>query len=223
MIRMLNVCKAKSDGKDIKMVLNRACATFPPLSRTAIFGSIHSGKPTLGQILQKLEIPDYGTVEFAARLSPVLGNSRGVNPYLSGAENVQILARLLCTDPTETLTFVDQFAELGAELYLPVGQYSAAKRAQLSYALSYATRFQFYLADETTGAGDFAFKQKCEAMLVKRLESGGLILLCSQANIAAKYCDRFYALALGRLVRCATCSEALHLSQTSFESNHDRH
>jgi capsular polysaccharide transport system ATP-binding protein len=214
MIQLINVSCVRQYAGRTRIVLYRLNASFPDRTRTAIIGGSGSGKSTLARFIFGAEQPSSGLILRGGGVSPVLGSTGGMNFNLSGPENVALLAGLLGVDRVATLAFVQAFSELGPDMQLPLKYYSPAMRARLGFGLSFALQNPFILADETTGAGDAAFRQKCDATLMDRLDHSGLILVSSNPTNAQKLCDRFYALAQGRLFRCETAQEAQILAQT---------
>jgi len=212
-IQLVNTSLIGQFSGQLQVILHRASAAFPLLSRTAIICDLGTAKTTLSRMLQNVDAPNRGHILNHAQLSPTLGNTRGFNPYLSGSENVQLLARIMGYDPCNTFAFVNTFSALGPDLDVAVRLLPASKRAKIGYAFSYATRFPYYLAEDSVGASDDDFKLKCDAMLELRLQNAGLIFLTAQIAAAEKYANRFYAFTLGRLFLCASARDAFDLVQ----------
>lgn len=212
MIRLVNLCYANAAASHQRVLFHNASASFPPGSRSAILGAPGAGKSTLARLLSGKVQPDRGHVLGSHQVIAPLGYAAAFNPWLSGAENIRHLARLLGADSRHVLAFAAWFCELGADFDRPVQTYTPVMRASLGYALSYAIPRPFLLADETTGTGDERFRAKCDAMLLARLESCGLIFLTRQASTASRFCDQFYALARGRLLRCDSAAAAQQLA-----------
>ncbi len=209
-------------GNSVAALLHRANAKFPASSHTAIVSHASFNKSMLSQLLLKTALPQRGQVFQHGQLSPVLGNTQAFNAHLTGAENVQILARIMGENPLSVVAFVEQFCALGDDFYRPIRLISPIKKAMIGYAFSFAAHFPFYLAEDMVGTGDTAFKAKCEAMLMQKMDRAGMIFLTSNAKAAEKYCDRFYALAKGRFLACASATDAFELSHmTEKENTHD--
>jgi capsular polysaccharide transport system ATP-binding protein len=60
---------------------------------------------------------------------------------MSGFDNIRFIARLYGVPVKEAIGFVDDFAELGRLLYLPVRIYSSGIHARLAVALTLAINF----------------------------------------------------------------------------------
>ncbi len=208
MIQLINIRLSRHIDGHIRAIFHRLSAVFPFGSRTAIIGAPGSGKSTLARMVLGIDRPDRGLILNASSIASALGFSSAMNGHLSAAQNIALLCRLNGSDPVSTFAFVSQFADVTRDLDLPLKYTSPAMRARLCHALSLAAPARYYLADEMIGAGDAAFRQKCEAYLAQRPDPAGLLFFTAQAAAAQKFCDRFYALANGRLIDCATADEA---------------
>jgi len=71
---------------------------------------------------------------------------------------------------------VEDFSELGAAFYKPTSSLAPGKRVQLALALSLNTEFDMYLADDMSASTNPAFREKCDAALLDKLKSSGLIM-----------------------------------------------
>ena len=124
--------------------------------------------------------------------------SGGFEVAMSGLDNVRFIARLYDIPIQDALDFVDDFAELGSKLYLPVNTYSSGMRARLAFALTLVIDFECYLIDEVIAVGDARFQRKCyDALFVKRAHCA-MILISHDLEIIRSYCDKALVLKNGR-------------------------
>jgi len=72
---------------------------------------------------------------------------------------------------------VEDFADLGGAFFKPISELAPGKRVQTALALSLNTDFDAYLADDMNVSNTIAFREKCDAALMDRLEGAGLIML----------------------------------------------
>ena len=70
------------------------------------------------------------------------------------------MARIYGVDTDALIDYVQDFAELGDFLDMPVRAYSSGMKARLAFGLSMGVSFDWYLVDEITAVGDAAFKRK---------------------------------------------------------------
>ena len=89
------------------------------------------------------------------------------------------------------------FSELGDYLYHPVRTYSAGMKARLYFAIATAVAPDIVIVDETLGAGDAYFAQKCAertgafnlGLGTTLLPGFALNLALAQANVPARHLD----------------------------------
>ena len=110
--------------------------------KIAVLGRNGSGKSTLVKLIGGVEFPTSGTIQRGLRLSWPLAFSGGVSGFMTGAACARFIARLYNRDEKEVLAFVDDFAELGRQLYIPIDAYSSGMRARLMFALVAGDRFR---------------------------------------------------------------------------------
>lgn len=117
---------------------------------------------------------------------------------MSGIDNIRFIARVYNVPLDDAVAFVDDFAELGRLLYLPVKTYSSGMRARLAFALTLAIDFECFLIDEVIAVGNSRFHQKChDALFVKRKHCS-MILVSHDTHILRQYCNKALVLRNGR-------------------------
>lgn len=173
--------------------------------RVGILGRNGSGKTTLLRLVCAITEPESGTIQRHGTLAPVLSLGAGLEPELSGLENIRLLAALagLSAEQEEEITaFVADFAELDhATLRLQVKRYSSGMMARLSFAMAIVQNPDLLVVDEALAVGDAAFQQKCYDALEKYCGQGGSLLLVSHAaGEIRRLCTRALLLDAGRLV-----------------------
>jgi capsular polysaccharide transport system ATP-binding protein len=199
MIRFTGVSKVYRTRSGLRRVLENADFTLEPGAALAICGANGAGKSTLLRLIAGVEAPSSGTIERNMTVSWPLGHGSAFQSSLSGADNARFVARIYGRDIAETLGFVDDFAELGAYLKMPVRTYSAGMMARLAFAVSLAVDFDCYLVDEIVAAGDARFQQRCHDALMARRGRGTLVMVSHDPGILALYCRQGATLIDGRL------------------------
>ena len=122
----------------------------------------------------------------------------GFEAAMSGLDNIRFIARIYGVPIEDAVAFVDDFAELGRLLYLPVKTYSSGMRARLAFGLTLAVDFECFLIDEVISVGDARFQQKCYDALFVRRQHCAMILVSHDTNIIKQYCNKALVLKAGR-------------------------
>ncbi len=157
----------------------------------AFLGRNGAGKTTLVNIIGGAEPPDSGRMVTDASISWPVGLAGGFQPSLTAKENVKFVARLYSEkqDIPRIVDFVREFAEIEEYFDMPIRTYSSGMRSRVSFGLSMAFDFDYYLIDEVTAVGDPHFRQKCTtALLEKRDKKAGFIVVSHQMDIVRKFC-----------------------------------
>lgn len=194
--------------------------TVPAGQVHGLLGANGAGKTTLLRLLFGLIAPDAGTVALLGRRlhGPGSGALDQVGgfveeptfyPYLSGAANLTLLAKLDGGDPSrervqELLARVD----LGRRGSDRVGGYSTGMRQRLGIAAALLRDPRLLLLDEPTSGLDPAGAQAV-AVLVRELADQGVAVLLSSHQIGEleKVCDGYTFMRGGRIVWRGSAAE----------------
>ena len=101
--------------------------------------------------------PDRGRITVTGAISWPIGLTGTIQGDLTGIQNVRFLGRIYGVDTDELVDFVGSFADLGPNYAEPVRTYSSGMRGRLAFGMAMGIRFDTYLIDEVTAAGDAAF------------------------------------------------------------------
>jgi capsular polysaccharide transport system ATP-binding protein len=181
-----------------KDVLQDVSFSIGPGEKMAVLGRNGAGKSTLIKIVGGVERPSRGAIRRGMSMSWPLAFGGGFEAAMTGLDNIRFIARLYNRPIRETIERVDDFAELGSNLLLPVRLYSSGMRARLAFALTLAIDFDCYLIDEVISVGDQRFHRKChEALFVERKDTA-MILVSHDMGIIREYCSSGLVLKRGR-------------------------
>jgi capsular polysaccharide transport system ATP-binding protein len=190
-----------------------------PGEHMAVLGRNGQGKSTLVKLLGGVNYPSAGTIDWTGRCSWPLGFTGGVLGGMSGMDNIRFLARIY-RQPFEGLAArVDDFAELGDALAMPIRRYSTGMRARLSFGISLAIEFDCYLIDEVISVGDAPFQEKCRQELFKKRADRGFIIATHDLHLAKQTCTRGIVVEGGRAYVFDDIGEAIDEYQAMAEEH----
>jgi lipopolysaccharide transport system ATP-binding protein len=181
--------------------------------RLGLIGANGAGKTTLLRVLAGIYEPVTGRVRHHGTLNALLDPSLGMNPELTGRENImlrglysgfsrQMLARLE--------EDVIEFSELSDFIDLPMRIYSAGMGVRLGFALATAIRPRILLMDEWFLAGDAGFMEKARQRLEDMVRAADILVLSTHSNaIVREWCTRVLWLEKGRIVADGPAGEVL--------------
>jgi len=204
-LEMVNVHKTYVTRGLRKDILRGASAFFARGERVGILGRNGSGKSTLVRLLGGIEAPTKGLIKRNMTISWPIGMAAGFQHTLSGADNARFIARIYGRPIQETVDFVEDFAELGEYMRMPMMTYSSGMRSRLALAVSLAIDFDCYLVDEALAVGDTRFGRA----FAERIERSGLILVSHSPALVRKLCTRAAVLDQGQITFYDDIDEAL--------------
>ena len=172
--------------------------------RLGLVGGNGAGKTTLLRTLAGIYEPVVGSVHVSGSIGALLDPNLGMNFELTGRENIALrgLYNSLSAPAVRQLEGdVQDFAELGEFLDLPLRFYSSGMVVRLGFALATAIRPQVLLMDEWFLAGDAAFMDKAKARLEDMVRGAEILVLSSHsAPVVMDWCTRVIWLDKGRIM-----------------------
>jgi lipopolysaccharide transport system ATP-binding protein len=179
----------------------------------AIIGANGAGKSTLLKLLNGLIKPDAGSIRLLGQVGALIELGAGLDPVLSGRENIFVRAALLGYSRARTLPLLPaiiEFTGLGEAIEMPVQFYSSGMVSRLAYAVAAHFHPDVLLVDEVLAVGDFDFQRKCINHMLGYLAGGGsLILVSHQPHHIQAVCQRGIVLDKGQLAFTGSATEAL--------------
>ena len=172
--------------------------------RLGLIGSNGAGKTTLLRTLAGIYEPVSGQIEVQGRIGALLDPNLGMNPELTGRENIALrglyngLSKPVIARLEED---VQDFAELGEFLDLPLRFYSSGMIVRLGFALATAIRPEVLMMDEWFLAGDAAFMDKATVRLEAMVKDAEILVLSSHAApVILNWSTRVIRMDQGRIV-----------------------
>lgn len=170
-----------------------------------IVGANGAGKSTLLKIIAGTTRATEGRASVTGRVAALLELGIGFHPDETGRENALIGGQLLGYGAGEIAARVceiEQFAEIGDYMDLPIRTYSSGMQVRLAFSVATAIRPDVLIVDEALSVGDAYFQHKCFARIREFKAAGTTILFVSHsAPIVKSICDRAVLIDHGEVIR----------------------
>jgi capsular polysaccharide transport system ATP-binding protein len=192
MIELRSLTKSYPSRHGRRYVFRDLSFTFPEGANIALIGRNGAGKSTLLRLLGGIDKPDSGSVVTNRRISWPVALSGGFNGNLTARDNVQFICRIngaWGAEMREKVEFVRAFADIGDYFDLPIRSFSGGMRSRVSFGLSMAFDFDYYLIDEVMAVGDAQFKSRSKSVLSQRLKQSNVIMTSHNMGDVRTYCD----------------------------------
>jgi ABC-type polysaccharide/polyol phosphate transport system ATPase subunit len=162
--------------------------------RVALVGSNGAGKTTLLRVMAGIYEPVAGVVTSHGRISPMFDIGLGIDPELSGYDNIRfrgLILGLSVREIGERTAEIVEFTELGDYLDIPVRAYSSGMMTRLTFAVATCFAPEILLMDEWIIAGDAAFLTKAQHRIEAFVENASIMILASHhAGICRRWCNK---------------------------------
>jgi ABC-2 type transport system ATP-binding protein len=202
-----------------RTALDNVSLEVPQGSVLALLGPNGAGKTTLVRVLTTLIRPDQGRAlvaghdvvaapEMVRGAIGLVGQHAAVDEYLTGRENLSLVARLLRFDKTETRQRVAAALEtfaLGDVADVPAAAYSGGLRRRLDVAVTLLANPAVIFLDEPTTGLDPASRQGLWTLIEQLVADGTTILLTTQyLDEADRLADTVAVIDRGRTIATGT-------------------
>ena len=181
----------------IRWLTRRAVSVRKPLFRLSNFDlTVHrgetvgligpngSGKSTILRLIAGIYPPTEGTVETHGRVAAVIELGAGINPDLSGADNVELYGLVMGLSRRELRSRYDEivtFAGIRPFMDMPMKYYSTGMRARLAFAVNICLDPDILLIDEVLAVGDKEFRKSCLDHMARMRQLGRTIVLVAHS------------------------------------------
>ena len=183
-------------------------------SRVALVGHNGAGKTTLLRLLAGIYEPTRGVAEISGRVAPVFDLGVGMDPEISGLDNIMIRGLFLGMTRRQMEERVDdiaEFTELGDFLRMPLRTYSTGMRVRLALGVVTSIDPEILLLDEGIGAVDAEFLAKARNRLFELVERSGILVFASHSDeFLADLCDTAIWMDQGTIREHGPLREVLH-------------
>lgn len=193
-------------------VLHNINFELPQNKSLGILGRNGAGKSTLVRLISGLDVPDSGLIDTGkAKLSWPLGAAVGVHGSLTGRENIKFVCRIYKEDFNRVFDYVEDFAELGDYMNMPVNTYSGGMKSRLAFGVSMAIDFDTYLIDEGFSAGDARFRVKTKNIFDEKRKKSNIIIVSHNPSTILNFSDSAAILEKGKLTMMSDVQEAIKI------------
>jgi len=188
--------------------------------RIGVIGPNGAGKSTLLRVLSKIYEPSAGSIDIQGKISPLLDLMFGIEPELTGYENILtrgILLGLTYREVQEKMDSIADFTGLGDYLSMPVRTYSAGMQLRLAFGVATSICPEILILDEVVGVGDMDFVDRAKIRLNELIEQSGIVVLATHsAEMIHEICNKVILLRNSKLEFFGDVDEGLKL----FEMHH---
>ncbi len=212
MIELRNLTKWYHTPGGRHYVFKDLNAIFPPDKSIGLIGMNGAGKSTLLRMIGGSDYPNSGKIVTDKKISWPVGLSGGFQGSLSARDNIKFVCRIHGLDREQTrekIDFVRDFAEIKEYFDMPVKSYSSGMSARVSFGLSMAFDFDYYLVDEATAVGDKNFKEKSRKFFREKAEKANLIMVSHDLKQLVEFTDIGMVLNKGEVRFFETTQEAV--------------
>jgi ABC-2 type transport system ATP-binding protein len=161
--------------------------------RLALVGHNGAGKSTLLRLLSGIYEPTRGKARIGGRVAPIFDLAVGMDPEITGFENIIIRGLFLGMTRRQMLARTDEiaeFSELGDYLSMPLRTYSVGMRIRLALGVVTSIDPEILLLDEGIGAVDAAFMVKARDRLHDLVRRSGILVFASHSDeFLRQLCD----------------------------------
>lgn len=169
-----------------------------------LIGHNGSGKTTMLRTMAGIYLPTSGSVVRQGRTATIFEIGAGMEPELTGRENIVRMGVMLGLEPAEArmnIPDIVEFTELGDFIDLPVRTYSSGMTMRLMFAIATSTKPEILLIDEMFSTGDESFRNKAENRMKSLLNIARIVVFASHSpDLVRRFCKRVYRLEHGILL-----------------------
>ena len=170
-----------------------------------IIGHNGAGKSTLLKHLANISKPTKGEVIVRGSVAPLIEVGAGVNPELTGRENIFLNGAILGIPKKIIQQKLDEiigFSELEQFIDTPVKRYSSGMSVKLGFSIATSMEADILIVDEVLAVGDLAFQRKCFDRMEELIRRQGRTVLLVSHNIrqVERMCSRVMLLSHGSVL-----------------------
>lgn len=171
--------------------------------RIGIVGHNGAGKSTLLRCITGIYQPTSGTIKRQGSIAPLIEIGAGMEPELTGYDNIKRLLRLQNITDKESQSLIQsivEFSELQDFLSLPIRTYSSGMLMRLMFSVSTVSTPDILVMDEFFSVGDENFRNRAELRLTEHINNSSILIFASHnIELLKKFCNSFVRLECGAI------------------------
>jgi ABC-type polysaccharide/polyol phosphate transport system ATPase subunit len=181
--------------------------------RLGLIGHNGAGKTTLLKVLAQIYEPSQGIVRVDGRTNCLFDILVGMDSALTGYENILLRAFILGFSKREVekiIPQVEEFAELGEFIRMPVKSYSAGMTLRLAFGIITSVHSEILLIDEVVNVGDARFVEKAKGRMASLIHQSDIMVLSTHDHkIMKEFCNKAVWLDQGEIKLFGEINEVL--------------
>lgn len=183
--------------------------------RLALIGHNGAGKSSLLKVLADIYEPTRGKVRLNGRINCLFDIMMGMEQEMNGYENIKlraIIQGLSDREIDEIIPQVEEFAELGDFIKMPIKTYSAGMKLRLAYGIITSISSEILLIDEIVNVGDAGFMEKAKKKMESLVCQSDILVLSTHDNtIVREMCNKALWLERGEIRAFGDVEEVLKI------------
>lgn len=188
--------------------------------RLGLVGHNGAGKTTLLKVLAQIYGPTRGSVKITGKTNCIFDIMVGIDAGLTGYENIMLRGLILGLskrDVEKIIPEVENFAELGEFIKMPLKSYSAGMLLRLAFGIATSIRSEILLVDEVMNVGDARFMEKAKARVTSLIHQSEIMVLSTHDHALIKeFCNKAIWLEKGQIKAFGPADEVLDKMQVKI-------
>lgn len=171
--------------------------------RLGLLGHNGAGKTTLLKVLAQIYEPTQGQVLVEGNANCLFDIMMGMDQESTGYENIMLRCLILGLSRRKAKSLIpdiEEFAELGEFIKMPIKTYSSGMMIRLAFAIITSIPFEILLLDEIVNVGDGRFVEKAKMRMKGLIHRSDIMVFSTHdVKIMKEFCNKALWLEHGML------------------------
>jgi ABC-type polysaccharide/polyol phosphate transport system ATPase subunit len=204
---------SKENGVLEVEALQNLSFTLEKGDRLGLIGHNGAGKTSLLKVLAQIYEPSQGTVEIEGKTGCLFDIMMGLEHELTGYENIflrGLISGLSKKEIERLIPDIQQFAELGDFIKMPIKTYSSGMMMRLAFGIVTSIFSDILLIDEVVNVGDAQFMAKAKNRMFSLIHQSDIMVLSTHDHrIISEFCNKALWLEKGKMKFFGNVAEAI--------------